>query len=113
MSHRQKKHANRGITPGKRQPMPVPGRTADHPFCAYMGADGDICSETTNLEKILTIQGPPQMVLVACPRHREDVRRLAIAFVLRSQVTPQTMVLQYHGGIYQVQVKGLPGKTVC
>lgn len=71
-----------------------------------MGDSGETCAETTHLETILTIQGPPRMVMAACPRHRAEVQQLANAFVSHSQLTPQMILFRYHGNTYQVQARG-------
>ncbi|HEY1353688.1 MAG TPA: hypothetical protein VGF67_29110 [Ktedonobacteraceae bacterium] len=109
MAQQKSRSRNRKV-PAKR-PL-TPGRAADRPFCAYMGEAGETCKETINLETILTIQGPPRMVLAACPRHRAEVHQLARAFVSRNRLMPQTLVFQYHGSTYRVRAKGAAQKVV-
>lgn len=111
MARRQKRRPTRTKLPALWQP--APGRAADRPFCAYRGDAGETCSETTHLETILTIQGPPRMVLAACPRHRAEIEHLASAFLVRSQHVPQTILFQYHGNTYQVQARGTARKGMA
>ncbi|HEU5382256.1 MAG TPA: hypothetical protein VFV38_43130 [Ktedonobacteraceae bacterium] len=106
MAHHKRsgKHGRREAFPGK----PTPGRAADRPFCAYLGAAGETCAETANLEEVLVIDGPPRLVWVACPLHREAVRQMAASFVLRSQATPLPVQFCYQGQSYEVWVTGTP-----
>ncbi|HEU5382259.1 MAG TPA: hypothetical protein VFV38_43145 [Ktedonobacteraceae bacterium] len=98
------KHGRRGTFPGK----PTAGRAADRPFCAYLGAAGETCAQTTNLAEVLVIDGPPRLVWVACPLHQEAVRQMAASFVLRSQATPLPVQFSYQGQSYEVWVTGTP-----
>lgn len=107
MSHRQKKRPQRKHT----LTHPQPSRASDQPFCAYLGAQGETCAETVALETVFTIEGSPRMAWLACSQHRDEVRQLAASFVLRSQLTPQRIVLSYRGGIYQVEVSGSSRQT--
>ncbi|HEU5382851.1 MAG TPA: hypothetical protein VFV38_46175 [Ktedonobacteraceae bacterium] len=102
MAHQKRsgKHGRRGTSPGK----PTPGRASDRPFCAYLGAAGETCAQTTNLEEVLVIEGPPRLAWVACPRHREAVRQMAASFVLRSQAAPLPVQFSYQGQSYEVWV---------
>lgn len=95
------------------QPGSVPGRAADQPFCAYLGAQGETCAETSMLETVFVIEGPPRMVLLACPAHRESVRQMAAAFVLRTYECPQTVAFRYRDQIYHLRVSSIPDKPVC
>lgn len=106
MTH-QKKRGKQGrgkTTPGPLPLQPAPGRAADHPFCAYMGAHGETCAETTQLEEVFVIEGAPRLIWLACPLHREAVHQLAASFVLRSQTVPGVVRFRYQGEIYHVQV---------
>ncbi len=100
MPHQPKKRPKRR----KRPSWSVSSRAEDEPFCAYFGAQGETCAETTNLAEVFVIAGPPKLVWLACPQHCEDVSRLAHAFVERSQNAPQTLTFQYHGHLSQIQV---------
>ncbi len=104
MVHGPKKRPKQGKTRGKRPSWSVASRAADEPFCAYFGAQGETCAETTNLAEVFVIAGPPKLVWLACSQHCEDVGRLAQAFVQRSQNAPQTLLFQYHGHLSQIQV---------
>lgn len=99
-SKRNKKGTFRG------KPFPF-GRAADHPFCAYLGAAGETCAQTANLEEVLVINGPPRLAWVACPRHQEEVRQMAAAFVRRSQAAPLSVPFRYQGQPYEVWVTGM------
>ncbi|HEU5382102.1 MAG TPA: hypothetical protein VFV38_42340 [Ktedonobacteraceae bacterium] len=101
------KHGRREAS-SRKSPLPSPGRAADRPFCAYLGAAGETCAQTTNLAEVLVIEGPPRLVWVACPRHREAVRQMAASFVLRSQATPLPVPFRYQGESYEVWVTGTP-----
>ena len=39
------------------------------PFCAYYGANGEICPATTGLEVVLSIPSIPPVRFLACPLH--------------------------------------------
>ena len=110
MAHQRKKRPHQDGTP---RPALVPGRAEDHPFCAFLGADGKTCDARENLLEVFRLQGPPLLVFMACPDHQEGVRQQALAFVQRCQVAPQTMLLSHHGQLVQIQVTGVPRKNEC
>ncbi|MGH2482426.1 MAG: hypothetical protein ACRDHW_22500 [Ktedonobacteraceae bacterium] len=113
MPHQRKKRSRQDSASDTQQPALVPGRAKDHPFCAYMGADGAICDVKENLLEVFGLQGPPLLVFLACPAHQEEVRQQALDFMRRCQVAPQTMLLSHHGQLVQVQVTGVPKKNEC
>lgn len=83
----------------------LPRRAADKPFCAYFGPHGEICVETTKLEEVLSISGPPHLTWMACPTHREEVRQLAQALIKRATSASQTVAFTYQGTTYETQVR--------
>lgn len=107
---RKHKHRSTGHASSSRL---APGRAADHPFCAYLGTHGETCAQTTGLEAVFVLTGPPRMMLLACPAHREQVREMATAFVLHSQTCPQAIAFRYGGQTYQLWVSSAPEKPVC
>lgn len=97
------KQRRRETTSGPSRPLPA-GRAADHPFCAYMGASGETCAETTKLEEVFVIEGPPRLIWLSCPLHQETVRQMAASFVLRSHSVPHLVQFLYHGEVYELWV---------
>ncbi|MGH2505906.1 MAG: hypothetical protein ACRDHZ_00565 [Ktedonobacteraceae bacterium] len=99
MSDQQQKPTQQSSPSDKPKPKLVPARAEDHPFCAYKGENGETCAETEHLTEVLSMQGSPRMVLVACPLHYEAVRQVALDFVRRCKTAPQMMVLTYDGDL--------------
>ncbi|MGH2508292.1 MAG: hypothetical protein ACRDHZ_12950 [Ktedonobacteraceae bacterium] len=105
MSHRNQKNKQARSWRMRKQAQPAPARATDQPFCAYLGPQGETCASTTDLQTVLSLEGPPTLVWMACSQHRAEVHQLALAFVQRSQTNPQTLTFNYHDSISQVQVR--------
>ena len=61
----------------------APSRESRTPFCAYYGPKGEICFNTTGLQVVLTLPGPPTYTYMACSLHYEAVSQRVQVFLAR------------------------------
>ena len=95
-NHKKKQVRSRCMPkPAPPTPVPTPSCVEVPSFCAYYGPQGDMCTNTTQLQSVLTLKGFATLLWAACPEHRAEVYKRALAFVEACHLKPQILVFNY------------------
>jgi hypothetical protein len=104
MSRRNHKKKQARVWHLRKNVQPTPSRAEDQPFCAYFGPKGEKCTNTTEVQPVLTLKGFATLMWMACPQHRAEVHKLALNFVQRCQLQPHMLAFDCDDTILQVRV---------